>query len=190
MAVRRLEQLELGELLGSLLSSIITAQEHSARATIDVIEAAGLVADDSSDNPPSFRTVSMRYRKRDANGEMAEFDIEIPLLTLINAPTVTVTQAALKFAYEILTAQFAAESSAQPASQSWPTGTKPVKLRGVLRSPSTNTPGGIRSSFAVEVNVVVRQETNPIGVQRLFGLAELGMTDRPAPPTASHASEP
>jgi hypothetical protein len=174
MAVRQLDVLEFGELLGALLRSIVAAQEQSARATVEFIEAVGLINEDGTS---ALRTVALRFRKRDENGNVAEFEVEVPLLTLVNPPALSVSEATLSFGYELL----GTERGADP-----PTGVLPVeriKLRGVVRStPAGNGLAEQRSSFTVNVNVTVKQEPTPIGVQRLFDLAELGIQEKAVPP--------
>jgi hypothetical protein len=183
MAVRQLEILEFGELLGSLLGAVVTAQQQSARATVDFIEAVGLTTA-GPDGASAMRTVTLRFRKRDANGAVADFEVEVPLLTLVNPPALTVAEATLDFGYELLGTERAvnppAERSAAPGVAVLPID-RPVKLRGVVRTPSTpDGPTDQRTSFTVNVHVVVRQEPTPVGVQRLFNLAELGINERPA----------
>ena len=176
MAVRQLDVLEFGELLGALLRSIVSAQEQSARATVDFIEAVGLV--DGADGASTMRTVALRFRKRNENGALSEFEVEVPLLSLVNPPALAVTEATLSFGYELL----GTERAADPPTGVLPID-RPVKLRGVVRSlPAPDGPSEQRTSFTVNVNVVVRQEPTPIGVQRLFNLAELGISERPVSP--------
>jgi Protein of unknown function (DUF2589) len=184
MPIRQVEVLELGELLGSLLRSIVAAQEQSSRATVEFIDAVGLVTTaQDGEEVTALRTVALRYRKRDANGALTDFEVEVPLLSLVNPPALSVAEATLTFAYEVLSTEPAGDT---PVALGEPIGPlpigRPVKLRGVVRSPtSTGGPTEARTSFAVDVNVVVRQEPTPIGVQRLFNLAELGIQERPAP---------
>ena len=180
MAVRQLDVLDFGELLGALLRSIVSAQEQSARATVDFIEAVGLTSDGAG-GPSALRTVALRFRKRDENGNVSDFEVEVPLLTLVNPPALSVSEATLSFGYELLGTERSADPPA-PAGGGLPTVDRPVKLRGVVRS--TPLPGGPseqRTSFTVNVNVVVRQEPAPIGVQRLFNLAELGIHEQAVP---------
>jgi hypothetical protein len=182
MAVRQVEILELGQLLGSLLRSIIEAQEQSARATVEFIEAVGLVTtDESGESTSALRTVTMRYRKRDANGVLSEFEVEVPVLTLVNPPTLTVAEATLKFGYEVLAAERSVPTTSLRDTQEDVIAVEhPIRLRGIVRSsPSTDKSTEARTSFAVDVNVVVRQDPTPVGVQRLFNLAELGIRERP-----------
>jgi hypothetical protein len=203
MAVRQLEVLEFGELLGSLLGAIVTAQQQSARATVDFIEAVGLTAA-GPDGVSAMRTVALRFRKRDANGDVADFEVEVPLLTLVNPPALSVAEATLDFGYELLGTERTAApppavSNAPPpaAPDVAPSGAvilpidRPVKLRGVVRTtPTPEGPADQRTSFTVNVHVVVRQEPTSVGVQRLFNLAELGINERPAPAPAPDGPAP
>jgi len=197
MAIRQLEILEFGELLGSLLGAVVTAQQQSARATVDFIESVGLTTV-GPDGASVMRTVALRFRKRDANGVMADFEVEVPLLTLVNPPALTVAEATLDFGYELLGTERAVDPPAERATApATAPGVvvlpidRPVKLRGVVRTaPTPDGSADQRTSFTVNVHVVVRQEPTPAGVQRLFNLAELGINERPAPSPDGPASPP
>jgi hypothetical protein len=187
MPIRQVETLELSEILGSLLGAIVSAQEQSARATVDFIDAVGLVTtQEDGRDVTSLRTVTMRYRKRDADGEFAEFEVEVPLLTLVNPPTLSIAESSLKFGYEVLATERPSTSAEAGRAANSLAVDRPVKLQGILRGPPR--PGtDVRTSFTVDVDIRIRQEPMPVGVQRLFNLAELGIREqqRIAPPAVS-----
>jgi hypothetical protein len=101
MPVTSVEALELSELLGALLGAVVDAQAASARATVDFIESVGF---EVVGTERQMRTVRMRYTKKDENGEFAEFEVDVPLLALVNVPSLAVKQAVLTFGYDVVTA--------------------------------------------------------------------------------------
>src|SRR5215210_2435139 len=109
MPIRRLKALELADLLGSLLGSVILAQADAARATVAFVEE---VEFETSLAGERLRTVSVRYRKKDEAGDPADFEVEVPLLAMVNVPSLVVKQAKLTFAYDVVTA---GREEAQPA---------------------------------------------------------------------------
>ena len=198
MPVTSVEALELSELLGALLGAVVDAQAASARATVDFIESVGF---EVVGTERQMRTVRMRYTKKDENGEFAEFEVDVPLLALVNVPSLAVKQAVLTFGYDVVTA-----TSGTTPTPTAPTTTptpptdvsalpmigriNPAVLTGFVRpttiapvSPgaTTTTPPSAKRTTAVDLVVTLEQQDIPIGIERLFDLAELGITERPAP---------
>lgn len=174
MPIRRLEALELADVLGSLLASVIAAQAEAARATVAFVEDVGFETTNTGDR---LRTVSLRYRKKDETGEPAEFEVEVPLLALVNVPALAVKQAKLAFAYDVVTAG----REEPPTAPTGPLkGRLPAaKLTGFVRRMSTA--GGDaaqqRQTTSIDLDVTLEQQVLPVGVERLFDLAELGITE-------------
>lgn len=196
MPVTSVEALELSQLLGALLGSVVDAQAASARATVEFIESVGF---DVVGTERRMRTVRMRYTKKDENGEYAEFEVDVPLLALVNVPSLAVKQAVLTFGYDVVTATSGtAAASTTPAATPSPTGSalpligkiSPAVLTGFVRPGAIApvSPGGtttpqpsVRRTTAVDLVVTLEQQDIPIGIERLFDLAELGIAERPAP---------
>jgi hypothetical protein len=175
--------LGLGELLGSLLGAVVTAQQQSSRATLDFVEEVGFERRTAADGTVSheIRSVALRYRKRDENGQQADFEVDVPLLALVNPPALAVSEATLTFNYDILSVAGAPPPPAPDAGPGpvVPIGRPPV-LRGVIRRrAAAETPKD--ASLSVDVTVTLRQEPPPVGVARLLDLAELGITESRAP---------
>ncbi|MFE6922901.1 DUF2589 domain-containing protein [Nocardia sp. NPDC057663] len=165
MAIRRVEPLQLGDLLGSLMGAVVDAQAQAARASIAFVEDVGLVSE--SGNPERLRTVSLRFRKRDENGELADFEVEVPLLAMVNVPSLTVREATLSMAYDVVTVTAADDA------------TKRSILTGLIRKKTTVSERKT-ATMSVDVDVTIAQGATPIGIERLFDLAELGITEGPA----------
>ena len=177
MPIRRAEALELAEVLGSLLGSVVSAQAQSARATVAFIEDVGFETAETGDR---LRTVTIRYRKKDETGTPADFEVEVPLLALVNVPALVVKQAKLTFSYDVVTAA----RTEPPETDAGPlAGTLPVaRLTGfVRRAPGAETGATERQTTAIDLDVTLEQQTLPAGVERLFDLAELGITEAAVP---------
>lgn len=176
MTVTAVDALELSQVLGSLLGSVVEAQAESARATVEFVESVGLEA--VAGGGEKLRTVKLRYTKKDEAGDPAEFEVEVPLLTLVNVPALAVKDAKLSFSYDVVTAQEEAASS---------TGTVPGKkvararLKGYVRAkPTATTAPATRRTTSIDLDVTLEQQEMPVGVERLYDLAELGITESPA----------
>lgn len=182
MAIKRMEALELAEVLGSLLGSVIDAQAESARATVAFVDEVGFESTTGADR---LRTVKLRYTKKDENGEPAEFEVEVPLLAMVNVPSLAVREAKLAFSYDIVTATSANSSSGSSLSSgsnrllSRIANLRAAKMTGFVKRKTTGvTTGPERRTTSIELDVTLEQQEVPIGVERLFDLAELGITER------------
>jgi hypothetical protein len=199
MPIRRVEALQLGELLGSLLASVVEAQQQAARATVEFIGEVGF---ETTTDGERMRTVTLRYTKKDENGQPAEFEVGVPLLAMVNVPSLMVKEAKLSFSYDVVTSE-SQEAQARPsgsgasprAGASSSAGLPRMSLTERVRSVSTLQPARItgyirrrpqdaavaeRRTTAIDVDVTLEQQPMPVGVERLFDLAELGITERPA----------
>lgn len=177
--IRDIAAVELGDFIGSLLRSVIDAQQQSSRASVEFIEAVGweTVAEDGP-AVTRLRTVKLRFRKKDQNGNVAEFEADVPLLTLVNAPSLGVSEATLKFNYEVLATR---KSLPEERTLGQKIAKAPLQLKGVVRSRRGDEETEARSSLGLDLQIVVKQQPAPIGIERLFDLAELGISQRPAP---------
>ena len=197
MPVTSVDALELCELRGALLGAVVDAQAASARATVDFIESVGF---EVVGTERQMRTVRMRYTKKDENGEFAEFEVDVPLLALVNVPSLAVKQAVLTFGYDVVTATSGTTPTVTPPTAPTPptdvsalpmigrinpailTGfVRPTTIAPVSPGASTTTPPSAKRTTAVDLVVTLEQQDIPIGIERLFDLAELGITERPAP---------
>ena len=186
MGVKKMEALELAEVLGSLMSSVVDAQAEAAKATVDFVSDVGFEENDGS---RVMRMVKLRYRKKDENGVMADFEVEVPLLAMVNIPALAVSEAKLSFSYDVVTAQQSAgeKRGGAGAAANRPGGLlfgKPARLKGFVRRDVATSSGGsgkvsTRSVTAIDLDVTLAQQEMPIGVERLFDLAELGIEEKP-----------
>jgi Protein of unknown function (DUF2589) len=178
VAITSVEALQLSQVLGSLLASVVDAQAQSARATVDFIEGIGF---EETGEGSRLRQVKVRYSKKDENGQVAEFEVEVPLLALVNVPSLAVKQAKLTFAYDVVTAS-ATQARAAPAGTAASRPALPVvKLTGFIRPPSRPVAVSEKHTSSIDLEVTLEQQELPIGIERLFDLAELGITERPTP---------
>ena len=183
MPITSVEALQLSQLLGALLSSVVDAQAQAARSTVEFVESVGF---ETTPDGERLRNVKIRYFKKDENDERSEFEVEVPLLALVSVPSLAVKQAKLTFSYDVVTA-----TETPGTSGSGTTGTGGVasaglklpiaRITGFVRRSPAATPESERRTTAVDLEVTLEQQEMPIGIERLFDLAELGITERPAP---------
>jgi hypothetical protein len=187
MPITSVEALELSQLLGALLASVVDAQAQAARATVDFVEDIGF---ETTTEGERLRNVKLRYFKKDENDQRAEFEVEVPLLALVNVPSLAVKQAKLTFSYDVVTASETGGTGGGTPGGGAPGGGAisglklPVAtIKGFIRRPPATAPETERRTTAVDLEVTLEQQEMPIGIERLFDLAELGISERPAPAT-------
>lgn len=183
MPVTDVSALGLGELIGSLLSALVEGQTAATASSLEFVEQIGL-----SDDPanPGFKTVTIRYTKLDENQEPAEFELELPMLALVNIPSLAVKQAKISFSYDVVTTTHessddAAEESARPlAGIVRPV--RPVSLVGYVPRRTTTTRDSSERT-GIDVEVTVESQGLPLGLERLLELTELAQSRQVEEPT-------
>jgi hypothetical protein len=171
--------LGLGELLGSLLTAVVEGQAAATGSALDFVEKIGLTGDPEH---PEFRTVTIRYTKLDENQEPAEFELELPLLAMVNVPTITVKQAKVSFTYDVVTTSRESTSTdgADDATPARPftklvRPVKPVTLVGYVPRRTTTSRDSTERT-GIDVEVTVESQNLPLGLERLLDLAELAQS--------------
>lgn len=180
MPIRDLSTLEFGQLLGSLLSAIVTGQNDATAASLAQLEQIGLVHDNGDER---FRTVTFRYTKLDENQNPAEFTLEIPLLAMVAIPTLVVRNAKVSFSYDV-TDSVVTEPDTRAATPRLlgDLVAKPVRLRGVVH-PQRGTQR-TQETAGIDVEVVVESAPLPLGLERLVELTELTVSNSASRDTA------
>jgi hypothetical protein len=174
--------LGLGELIGSLLTAIVEGQTAATGSALDFVEQVGLSGDVSH---PGFRTVSIRYTKLDENQEPAVFELELPVLALVNVPTLTIKEAKVSFSYDIVTTTRETTSTDGTDTGESAAGVRPlagvvqplrpVSLIGYVPRRTTTTRDS-NERTGVEVEVTVESQSLPLGLERLLELTELAQS--------------
>lgn len=172
MAIRDIHAVGLGDLLGSLMSAVVEGQRQATGSALEFVEQIGLTGE--GEGSEGFRTVAIRYTKLDENQEPAEFVLEVPLLAMVNIPTLTVKQAKIAFRYDVLTTE---TTSAPDIPTTGPLGMptiRPVGLVGYV--PTRPVTGQTRATTGVDVEVTMQSEPLPVGLERILELTELAVS--------------
>lgn len=175
MPIRQVEKLGLGDLLGSLLTAVVEAQQHATRSSLDIVQQVGLIGEGDEER---LRTVTFRYTKLDEKQQPAEFEIEMPLLAMVSIPTLAVKDATIAFSYDVMESVSAQEETGAGGGGAILSefASRPAVLRGIVRRSGSSES---RESTSVDVNVTIEQAALPLGLERMFDLAELAMNERP-----------
>jgi len=89
--------LPLRELLGILVSDLIVAETHAAKASADFLREAGFIGGkEASDDWGKLRFVTFSYKVQDPDGEKIR-TMRVPLLSLLPIPLQQIDQAEYEF---------------------------------------------------------------------------------------------
>jgi hypothetical protein len=157
--------LPLGTTIGAVLSALIDAQADSARTTIAFLNSVGFVPDPAG-GPDRLRSVSFTYTKKDENDQRADFTVEIPLLAMVEIPTIAIRKAEIAFDYDI-TAVTRTEGQAPRAV-----------LAGVVRKVT----GSETETTSLSVRIEIEQGRIPVGIEKTLDILELAASQTKATP--------
>jgi hypothetical protein len=135
VAIQEVHKLGLGDLLGSLLAAVIDAHQHSIQSSLDFVKQVGFITEGDQER---LRTVTIRHTKLDENQQPAEFTLEMPLLAMVNIPTLGVKTANVSFSYDVLETVPAPQPTPAPAPAPAPAPTpapRPEPLPGPIPTP-------------------------------------------------------
>ena len=180
--------LSLSETIGSLMTSLVDAQAQAARATVEFIEDIGTVEGASELNTlHELRTVAFKYKKFDENFENKEFQVEVPLLGMVDIPLIAVKNATFHFNYKITqTTKEESTPTNTPVSVSNRSRSannlivgrsikalpiaKPAKIVGKFEKKTTTSQAN--ETGGLDVTIELEKAAMPVGLERILEMLE------------------
>ena len=162
--------LTLGQAVGNIISALVDAQARAARTTVEFIDDVGFQPGSNAGDPPSLRVVEFTYRKRDENDEEATFQVELPLLGMVDIPLIAVRRAKIDLEFQVSTVDEPASSGDRPIL---PGRTLPVIKGQVLSGRRSTDERG-----SIKVSVEVEKADLPPGLARSLDILEVAATER------------
>ena len=169
-----------GEILGGLMGAVIDAQAQAARATVDFIEDVGTLEGSDGQGTHQLRNLSFNYTKNDQNGVPATFTLELPLISLVEIPAISIKTAKFSFNFDVTnTESNTNDENNNTTANKWVRTGKPIKMHGrVNRNPSTKT--NTESKVGIQVDVEFEKSSLTIGIERILEMLELSATETPS----------
>ena len=169
--------LPMDQLIGGPLKAACTAQTLLAKASSDFIKDVGL--NDAGGGNMSARTVDFSFNKpvQDADGttKMEKVDLQVPLLAIINTPSLSVKEAEVRFTMEVksstsskTTSDTKAELTAH-AKYNAGLFSCDVTIHGSLANHSENSRKSDNSA-KYDVKVVARDDGPPEGLMKVLDM--------------------
>ncbi|MDG2433064.1 DUF2589 domain-containing protein [Flavobacterium sp.] len=185
-----LASLDFGNLIGSPLVAVITAQAIAARSTADFIKTVGF----DEDNLPIY--VDFKYNKEISPYQPAigstlavaaqyqEMKIEIPLLTMLPIPFIKIDLFTLDFNAKITSMESTNTSSDASISgnlevkQRWPSGSAKLNVSAAFRK-TTASGSSVERTYSMGIHVQASQDEMPAGIEKLLNILEGAMVSTP-----------
>lgn len=94
----------LYELIGAPLMAFVQAEFQATQATLEFIERFGFTAEESfeRDDLGKLRMAKFRQKRLGKGGMVEEYDIEVPLLSLVPIPLMQIKEAELEFNLKVV----------------------------------------------------------------------------------------
>lgn len=169
---------DFGALVGAQLAALIDAEASAAERTTEFIERVGFEPREAG-APLRVRTVTFSMTRRDVDGEVRAHLIEVPVLSIVPIPLLSIEEANLDFDLQVESIE-TEKSQSDDSSETIPRSrffgsVRPKLMTRIARTAQSDT----KTRFDLKVSVKVRQSGLPLGIERLLNLADLAVTDRP-----------
>ena len=189
--------LPMDQLIGGPLKAACDSQIQLAKATADFIQKVGLEVD--ADGVMKARTVDFAYTKpvNDGNGGYtdAKFDLNVPILTILNTPALQVKEVEVDFTMEVKSSTSEKSSRDYEAAidteikAGWGPVSVDVKIHGSVSAKSENARSS-DTSAKYNVKVIARDEGMPEGLKRCLDIVQSAIAEKPSAATPDTPVEP
>jgi hypothetical protein len=177
------EALSLAQLIGAPIHALVDAEAQSAMATARFIRSVGFEAPESG-APGDLGALQMarfKRRRRLADDTEEDYEIEIPLLTLLPIPALQIREADLEYTVKIIQTEALPEQRRQLVQSLQLKDTLPIDPPATMRAAYTSdtTRAGRRSvDMLLKMKVRIEQADMPAGLARLLNLATESLNQR------------
>jgi len=184
--------LPMDQLIGGPLTAACNAQTLLAKSSADFIKNVGM--DDAGNGQMKARTVDFSFTKpvQQADGSVVSQDVnlEVPLLAIINTPSLSVKEAEVRFTMEVKSS-----TSSKKTSDSKADLTAHAKYNAGLFSCDVTIHGSVANhseksrssdnSAKYDVKVVARDDGPPEGLMKVLDMLNDAIAPRDSAPPAS-----
>ncbi len=181
--IRGIQAINLFELLSAPLVAMVQADVQAARTTVDFIESVGFLPEqgpsaEGAGKLGRLRMAEFRYQKVDENGQVSDFTVSVPLLSLVPIPSIQIKQAKVGLTAKITDivpekagATRAVSSSTVLAARRLDILAKPVSASGAKGQET-------RGSFDLEVEITLGQADVTVGMEKIFQLLDQAVAEK------------
>lgn len=197
-AVSELRQIPFDYLIGTPLKAAIEAQGLAAKTTIDFIEKVGFIPPNADADPffedetedvdgGEVRNVTFSYSKTNENGEEANVELSVPILSIVPIPYIRIDEMTINFTAKLndtivntTKENFSVDATTSGTYRAfW----SPVRIdTRVSTSYSSSREAASRYTreYQMQINVRAVQDDIPAGLERILDILEQTIKEKPA----------
>jgi len=197
-AVDELRQIPFDYLIGAPLKAAIEAQGLAAKTTIDFIEKVGFIPDDPDADPffeneaddvegGQVRNVTFSYSKTNENGDAANVELSVPILSIVPIPYIRIDEMTINFTAKlndtITNVTKTGFNLQTDASAQYRACWSPVRLDfrvSASYQSSRQEASRYTREYQMQINVRAVQDDIPAGLERILDILEQTIKERPA----------
>ena len=176
--------LPMEDLIGAPLTAACNAQEMLASTTINFIERVCFQQNDKSTSKYEIRTVPFSFKQQEGNEQKA-YQVEVPLMSIINIPSLQITDVDINFSMEVKSSFSESSKNEMEASTQVETELNAglfkmkAKMSGSISSSKESTRKSDNSA-KYDVNVMAKQLPPPEGLSRVLDMLDQCIMPIPA----------
>jgi hypothetical protein len=190
-AVQELRHIPFSTLIGGPLKASVEAQAMAAMTTVEFIQRVGFSSsdgdaifnDDGEEKPESdfgtLRMTTFRYMRKDAQGQLSEAELKVPLLTIVPIPHLNVDEVTINFRANLTdsvqSTHTASLSTSHTYGAKWKAWWSPVRaeFRGsVSTQRNSETKSKYQAEYGMDIQVRASQDDMPAGMARMLKIME------------------
>lgn len=197
-AVAELRQIPFEHLIGAPLKAAIEAQALAAQSTIEFIQKVGFKTSSNNVEPndllfedPSkdadagdLRNVTFGYKKKDENGDVKDFSLTVPLLSITPIPYIRIDEMTIDFSAKLTDSIQRKTSNSfnlnNTISGKYSAFWSPLKL-SFRTSATYNTKSAAQSSskreYRMDIHVRAVQDEMTAGLSKMLDILEDAIQD-------------
>lgn len=166
--------LELSQLVGAQVSALIDAEIEASEETWRFIESVGFRRNEK--DRLELQMVTFDMVRRDTDGKDRVHTIQIPVLTLVPLPLLTIEEANIEFDLNVVDVK-EVETKPPPKTKNGLPRLIDRKRHSLVTNLARTTKQDAQTAADLKVSVRMGQSDLPSGLQQLLGAADLGVRD-------------
>ena len=155
--------LPMADLIGAPLTAACDSNLKLAQTTAQFIETVGFQADDKGKPTNEIRTAKFSYNVMDANNTTQKVDIDVPLLTIVQIPSLKDRGNDVVHLAKNFVEKFCKEQRIEPKSFT------PDAIRSIM---DYDWPGNVRELKSMVERAALVSDTESIGIDDLIFLEQ------------------
>lgn len=173
--VSELNSLDFGVYIGGPLQAAVDAQNSASLAQVDFIQSVGFKKVDDGGNASHREVVyvDFEYQKDTGTGSSETRKISVPLLTMLNVPSIRIDEITIDFNAKLTSVETKDTSETIGVDSSLSAGCKLASLKvSASYKKTTNTGSNVEKTYSMSVHVRAVNDEIPAGLDRILTLLE------------------